>query len=349
MVLGDVVRELELKVSGTGNLRMEHKLMRASQKRRFRALDLFAGGGGSACGAAMAGVDVVAAVDAWELACATYRDNHALARVYQSTCEALDPGRIRRDVGKIDLILASPECTNHTCAKGNGKRSEASRSTAFQVCRYARILKPRWIVIENVVQMRSWLRYHEFVSKLEGFGYHVSAHVFNAVDFAVPQSRRRLFLVCQLDSPPPPIPPPNREKKSARDIIDKNGTYRFSPLWDLRRAVATLERAERAIAELGEHQPFLLVYYGSDGAGGWQRLSAPLRTITTLDRFAYVRRKNGEHEMRMLQVPELKLAMGFPHDYRLQHGSRRDRIKLLGNGVCPPVMRHIVKSVTSSA
>lgn len=297
----------------------------------------------------MAGVDVIAAVDAWELACATYRDNNLLARVYHNTCEELDPICIRSEVGQIDLILASPECTNHTCAKGNGKRSEASRDTAFQVSRFAKILKPRWIVIENVIQMRSWHRYDEFVAELREAGYHVSAHVFNAADFGVPQSRRRLFLVCQLDSPPPPIPPPNLNKKSARDIIDKNGTYRFSPLWDSRRAVATLERAERAIAELGEHQPFLLVYYGSDGAGGWQRLGAPLRTITTLDRFAYVRLKNGEHEMRMLQVPELKLAMGFPPDYSLKHGSRRDRIKLLGNAVCPPVMCHILKSVISSA
>ena len=31
--------------------------------------------------------------------------------------------------------------------------------------------------------------------------------------------------------------------------------------------------------------PFLIVYYGSDGAGGWQALDRPLRTLTTLDRF----------------------------------------------------------------
>jgi DNA (cytosine-5)-methyltransferase 1 len=269
--------------------------------------------------------------------------------VYHNTCEELDPIRIRSEVGQIDLILASPECTNHTCAKGNGKRSEASRNTAFQVSRYAAVLKPRWIVVENVIQMRTWCRYTEFVTELETAGYQVSPYVFNAADFGVPQSRRRLFLVCQMESSPPPITLPNLDRKSARDVIDKNGTYRFSPLWDSRRAVPTLERAERAIAEIGEHQPFLLVYYGSDGAGGWQKVGAPLRTITTLDRFAYVRLKNGEHEMRMLQVPELQLAMGFPPEYRLEHGSRRDRIKLLGNAVCPPVMCHILKSVISSA
>lgn len=326
----------------------EHGPMSALRKKRIRTLDLFAGGGGSTCGAAMAGVAVVAAVDAWDLACTTYGDNNPEARVYHSTCEELDPKRIRSELGEIDLILASPECTNHTCAKGSGKRSETSRNTAFQVSRYAAVLKPRWIVIENVIQMRAWRRYEEFVAELEIEGYRVTPHVLNAADFGVPQCRRRLFLLCQLGSPPPPIKPPNLERKSARDIIDKNGTYRFSPLWDARRAVPTLERAERAIAELGEHQPFLLVYYGSDGAGGWQRLGAPLRTITTLDRFAYVRLRNGEHEMRMLQVPELQLAMGFPPEYKLQHGNRRDRIKLLGNAVCPPVMCYIVSALLTS-
>jgi DNA (cytosine-5)-methyltransferase 1 len=317
----------------------------SSSPRGFRALDLFAGAGGSTCGAAMAGVQVVAAVDAWELACATYQDNNPLARVYHSKCEDLDPRRIQKEVGKLDLILASPECTSHTCAKGNANRCEASRNTAFQVSRYATTLKPRWIIVENVIQMQRWHRYAEFVSGLEAAGYHVSAHVFNAVDFGVPQSRRRLFLICQLGRPLLQIVPPGVPQRTASDIIDKNGTYEFSPLRDPRRARATLERADRAITAVGEYQPFLLVYYGSDGSGGWQRLGAPLRTITTLDRFAYVRRRNGDHEMRMLQVPELKQAMGFPTDYKLRHGNRRDRIKLLGNAVCPPVMRHIVKSM----
>ncbi len=54
-----------------------------------------------------------------------------------------------------------------------------------------------------------------------------------------------------------------------------------------------------------------MVYYGSDGAGGYQRLDRPLRTVTTLDRFAYVRPTKFGHEMRMLQPTELAAAMGF--------------------------------------
>ena len=52
--------------------------------------------------------------------------------------------------------------------------------------------------------------------------------------------------------------------------------------------------------------------------------------------------------MRMLQVDELQRAMGFGGDYVLSQGSRRDKIKLLGNGVCPPVMHHIVTTLTGS-
>jgi DNA (cytosine-5)-methyltransferase 1 len=103
------------------------------------------------------------------------------------------------------------------------------------------------------------------------------------------------------------------------------------------------------MANVGDHTPFLIVYYGSDGAGGWQRLNVPLRTITTLDRFAYVRRRKNRHEMRMLQVPELKKAMGFPARYRLNHGVRRDKIRLLGNAVCPPVIKTIIETITTSS
>ena len=71
----------------------------------------------------------------------------------------------------------------------------------------------------------------------------------------------------------------------------------------------------------------------------------PLRTITTLDRFAYVKTNDTGHVMRMLQPEELKAAMGWPKKYKIKHGTRRDKVKLAGNAVCPPVMKTIVKSL----
>ena len=318
------------------------------QPRTIRAMDLFAGIGGSSQGARLAGAQVVAAVDYWHLAEQTYLENHEGVTFFRNLCERIDPGEIRRRIGSIDLLIASPECTSHTCAKGSAKRSETSRRTAFEVPRFASFLKPRWIVVENVVHMRSWTKYEEWLRKLESLGYKIGEQILNAVDFGVPQSRRRLFVLCDLERMPKTVHPRNRTtRRSVFECIDPNGTYSFAPLRSNKRAKPTLERAKRAISTLGADEPFLIVYYGTDGAGGWQRVNAPLRTVTTVDRFAFVRPCPSGHEMRMLQVPELKRAMGFPADYVLNHGTRRDRIKLLGNAVCPPVMRAVVRSLTN--
>src|SRR6266853_2867086 len=134
---------------------------------RIRTLDLFAGVGGSSAGARKAGARIVAAVDAWPLATETYRENFPDARVLPRMLNKVPLQAFHESIGNIDLILASPECTNHTLAKGNGKRCEASRETALQVTRFAREIMPRWIVVENVTQMRQWRRYKTFVSGLE--------------------------------------------------------------------------------------------------------------------------------------------------------------------------------------
>jgi len=82
------------------------------------------------------------------------------------------------------------------------------------------------------------------------------------------------------------------------------------------------------------------------------------RSLTTMR--SYVRRaklsnkspavtwKDGVPLLRMLQVDELKAAMGFRPEYKLDRGSRRDRIRLLGNGVCPPMMRRVIENLRSS-
>lgn len=315
-----------------------------------RTLDLFCGAGGSSYGARNAGCEIVAGVDIWEPATKTYQANFPSARVYQRDIRKLSPEAVQAEIGPIDLILASPECTSHSRAKGNRERSEESRESAFEVVRFASTFMPKWIVLENVIEMKSWESYSSLVNNLEDLGYAVNDDVLlNAKDFGVPQSRQRLFILCSRDSKPKPVVPCGDPIRPVKQIISKN-TYRFTPLRQPGRARATLDRAEQAIRELGPNEQFLIVYYGSGikGRGGWQRLDEPLRTITTLDRFAYVVPNEDGHKMRMLQPEELKLAMGYGPDFKLDEVAgltRRDRVKLMGNGVCPPVMEAIVKSL----
>lgn len=313
----------------------------------IRAIDLFCGAGGSSWGARLGGVSVVAGFDASESAGLAFRHNFPAARFFQGPLENSSPLKAKSNLGAINLILASPECTNHSLAKGAGPRSERSRETALQVIRFAEAIHPRWVVIENVGSMRNWSKYSEFVADLQCLGYHVSEQLLNAADFGVPQRRRRLFLLCDLERMPRRVRPRDTRQRSASAAVDMNGTYPLSPLRTKKRAKATLRRADKAIEEIGEKKAFLLVYYSSDRAGGWQRLTASLRTITTLDRFALVKpRKNG-HVMRMLQVPELKAAMGMPQAFSVGEGTRRQQIHMIGNAVCPPVMRAVVRSLTN--
>jgi DNA (cytosine-5)-methyltransferase 1 len=312
----------------------------------IRGLDIFCGAGGSSAGAEAAGVTVVGAIDMCPTATATYQQNFAEALVLTRRLEDVGLAALRRRIGKIDILLASPECTNHTCAKGAAPRDEESRATAMHVVEYARVFRPRWFVLENVVHMRPWRRYNKLKQQLIDLGYKLTEQVLDSSDFGVAQTRRRLFLVGDRKRDPGIVTQkrPGR-RPTAKSILDKHGTWGTTPLRRNGRAKDTLVRARRAIAALGEETPFLLVYYGTDGSGGWQPLSRPLRTITTVDRFALV--EPGEHglEMRMLQVPELTRAMGFSEDFALPFGTRRDRIRLLGNCVCPPVMEEVVRSL----
>lgn len=285
----------------------------------------------------------------WSTAAETFRENFPHSEVLTRRLETLRPHRLRDKIGDIDILLASPECTNHTCAKGNAPRSEESRATALQVLRFAKAFEPRWIIMENVIHMRPWARYAELLESLRKTGYHIREQVLDAALFGVPQRRRRLFIICDRETMPAQILPPSRAKAVyVESILDPDTSWRMTPLNRKGRARDTRKRAQRAISELGTNRSFLLVYYGTDGCGGWQRIDRPLRTVTTVDRFALVRPSPDGHSMRMLQVPELQRAMGLDTSHKFSFGTRRDKIRLLGNGVCPPVMREIVESLAAN-
>ncbi len=311
-------------------------------------MDLFSGGGFGARGAVNAGGSPILAVDAWELAAKTYKDNFPEADVLCNTIQSLNPKQLSKKY-KPDILLTSPECTSHSIARGNRPVCEKSRETAIDIIPWIQAMKPRWIILENVNRMKNWGRHAELIKTIESQGYAVSDMLLNASDFGTPQSRKRMFLIGSLDgyqiTKSELISLNRKRRKTAKSIIQWNKKYKSKPLYSKGRAEATIERAERAIKELGKNVPFLIVYYGSDYAGGWQSIDSPLRTITTIDRFGLVTWEDETPLLRMLQPDELLIAMGAGKSHKLSNGSRRDKIKLCGNGVCSPVMETIFKKI----
>jgi len=309
-------------------------------------IDLFCGGGFGARGAVRGGGEPLLAVDAWDLATRTYQANFPEADIITDRIENIDPFRLTRRYAP-DVLLTSPECTAHSIARGARPGCEKSRETAIAMIPWVEAFQPRWVLVENVNRMKKWERHEELLVTLEEFGYTVSQLMLDAADFGTPQSRKRLFLICDRAGSTTTradlLALHRRRRKTAREILDPEGTHENTPLYKPGRAASTVERAERGIEALGRGVPFLVVYYGSDYAGGWQTLDAPLRTVTTLDRFGLVTWEKRTPMLRMLQPNELLRAMGAGTTHKLPFGTRRDKVKLCGNGVCSPVMEIIFR------
>lgn len=139
--------------------------------------DLFCGAGGSSLGAELAGGELRLALNHWKRAIETHATNFQAADHDCNDVSALTTARIRR-YPDSDILLASPECTNHSLAKGGKRRKpqasslfddgpagddeqERSRATMWDVCRFAeqKILKGKpykAIVVENVPDAFWW-------------------------------------------------------------------------------------------------------------------------------------------------------------------------------------------------
>jgi DNA (cytosine-5)-methyltransferase 1 len=318
----------------------------------LRTVDLFCGAGGSSAGARLAGAEIVGAIDADPIAAKTFKANFPDAKVVTGRLNRSNGVRLLGDVGRVDLLLASPECTNHSVARGAKEVDPVSLRSGLFIFPFLKEWQPKFLVLENVSRMRRWEGWPRFLERLGEAGYEHSVHMLEAQKFGVPQSRRRMFLMASRDgTPPEEVAATVRKPRTAAGILDRSGTYIAKSVTGRKRplAEATVDRIKRGRKGSPDGEDFIIVYYGSDAAGGWQPLDRPLRTLTTLDRFGLVSGTGRDATLRMLQVPELKRAMGFPTDYLFDQGTRRDRIRLLGNGVCPPVMEAVVRALTAES
>ncbi len=181
-------------------------------------VDLFAGGGGASVGLESAlGRKVDVAINHDPTAIAVHRANHPSTRHFAEDVWKVDPREATRG-RPVALLWASPDCTHFSIARG-GKpnRSKKIRSLAWAVIRWAKAVRPKLILLENVREFQTWgpldedgriiphLKGHTFktwVGTLRGLGYRVDWRILNAADFGAPTNRRRLFLVARCDGKP---------------------------------------------------------------------------------------------------------------------------------------------------
>lgn len=131
-----------------------------STPRTIYAADLFCGAGGFSSGlldvARSLGFEVdLLAVNHWEVAIATHSANHPGVRHLCQSLEAVNPREVVPS-GRLDLLLASPECQHHSAARGGKPMSDQKRASAWCILRWLEALDVQNVVIENVPEFLTW-------------------------------------------------------------------------------------------------------------------------------------------------------------------------------------------------
>jgi DNA (cytosine-5)-methyltransferase 1 len=192
------------------------------------AVELFAGGGGLGEGFARAGFDVAVAVELDRAAAQTYRLNHPGTVVLEADATevtAEDLAQLAPRSGDVAAIIAGPPCQGYSTA-GKRQAADGKNSLYLAVINLAKVLKPRFVVIENVPGLRH-VEGKSFVATingaLEGIGYNAGEHLLRACDFGVPQLRRRMLFLAQRADLGPAPEAPNSTSCAGKYCPDKCG------------------------------------------------------------------------------------------------------------------------------
>lgn len=177
------------------------------KKSYLTATDQFCGAGGSSQGAKKAGIEVKMALNHWKLAIETHNTNFPDTDHDCTDVSACDPRRYP----STDVLITSPECTNHSLAKGvkavkkqmdmfsSGKidpSAERSRATMWDVARFAEYHQYNAIIVENVVDARKWVMFDSWLHAMHALGYNHKCVYINSMHcHPTPQSRDRMYVV----------------------------------------------------------------------------------------------------------------------------------------------------------
>ncbi len=198
-------------------------------------VDNFAGGGGASTGIELAtGRIVDIAINHDPAAILMHQTNHPFTEHYQESVWDIDPVKICRG-RPVGLAWFSPDCKHFSKAKGAALVDRNIRGLAWIVLKWAGLVKPRVIILENVEEFITWgpvrkgkpvknkagQTFEKWLSQLKALGYEVEYKTLVAADYGTPTSRKRFFLVARCDGKPIMWPKPTHAPKD--DIRVKNG------------------------------------------------------------------------------------------------------------------------------
>lgn len=272
---------------------------------RELVIDLFAGGGGASTGIEQAlGRHVDIAVNHDPEAVSLHEANHPQTRHFVSDVFEVDP-LVVTDGQPVGLLWASPDCKHFSKAKGGKPVSKKIRGLAWVVVKWAKLVRPRIICLENVEEFVTWgplaedgrpcparkgMTFARWRKQLENLGYVIEHRELRACDYGAPTIRKRFFLVARCDGEPISWPTPThgpglRPYRTAADCIDWSLACPSIFERDRPLADATMRRIAHGIKRyvIESASPYIVrIGQTGHGDGGKARsIRDPLSTITT--------------------------------------------------------------------
>lgn len=184
------------------------------------AIDLFGGAGGAAVGMGLIGL-TEHGIEWGEQECATREA--AGFPVTRADVSTLDPA----EWAGVEGMWASPPCPDWSVAGKGAGRAGKSGWLVDEPLRWAKVIRPRWIAMENVPPVEAVFKAQAL--ELQALGYRTWVGVLSAEEYGVPQTRRRAHLMASLDGPvgpPAPTHQPYVYGVPAQEVITWSGTLR---------------------------------------------------------------------------------------------------------------------------
>lgn len=177
-------------------------------------VDNFAGGGGASTGIEMAtGKSVDIAINHDPEAIRMHKANHPSTKHYCESVWEVDPVEACNG-HPVALAWFSPDCKHFSKAKGGKPKDKTIRGLAWVALRWAALVRPRVIMLENVEEFKTWgplnrshrpikakqgVTFEKFVSQLKNLGYEVDFRELVAADYGAPTMRKRFFMIARCD------------------------------------------------------------------------------------------------------------------------------------------------------
>ena len=167
----------------------------------MKFLDLFAGIGGFRLGMEAAGHECVGFCEIDKFARESYKAIHdTKGEVELHDITAVSDDAVR-GIGRVDVICGGFPCQAFSVA-GRRKGFEDTRGTLFfEIARFASILRPRLLFLENVkgiLNHDGGNTFETIIATLDELGYDAEWQVLNSKNFGVPQNRERVFIIGHL-------------------------------------------------------------------------------------------------------------------------------------------------------